>query len=89
MTPTRRCRRTGPPICACLSSARRPLQLRLDPLTGEWIAVATARQNRVVMPPAGLDPLAPQVPGNPSEIPSDYDVAVFENRSPGLRARPA
>lgn len=59
-------------------------QMRLDPLTGEWIAVATARQNRVVMPPAGLDPLAPQVPGNPSEIPSDYDVAVFENRSPAF-----
>ncbi len=59
-------------------------ELRLDPLTGEWIAVATARQNRVVMPPAGLDPLAPQVPGNPSEIPSDYDVAVFENRSPAF-----
>jgi UDPglucose--hexose-1-phosphate uridylyltransferase len=58
--------------------------MRLDPLTGEWIAVATARQNRVVMPPAGLDPLAPQAPGNPSEIPSDYDVAVFENRSPAF-----
>src|SRR5579862_1369061 len=36
-------------------------EMRLDPLTGEWIAVATARQNRVVMPPAGLDPLAPQM----------------------------
>jgi UDPglucose--hexose-1-phosphate uridylyltransferase len=59
-------------------------EMRLDPLTGEWIAVATARQNRVVMPPAGLDPLAPQAPGNPSEIPSDYDVAVFENRSPAF-----
>src|SRR5215472_1301162 len=59
-------------------------EMRLDPLTGEWIAVATARQNRVVMPPAGLDPLAPQGPGNPSEIPSDYDVAVFENRSPAF-----
>ena len=59
-------------------------EMRLDPLTGEWIAVAAARQNRVVMPPAGLDPLAPQEPGNPSEIPSDYDVAVFENRSPAF-----
>jgi UDPglucose--hexose-1-phosphate uridylyltransferase len=59
-------------------------EMRLDPMTGEWIAVAAARQNRVVMPPAGLDPLAPQAPGNPSEIPSDYDVAVFENRSPSF-----
>ena len=65
---------------------RRPptAEIRQDPLTGEWIAVASARQNRVVMPPAGLDPLAPQAPGNPSEIPSDYDVAVFENRSPAF-----
>jgi UDPglucose--hexose-1-phosphate uridylyltransferase len=59
-------------------------QMRQDPLTGEWISIAAARQNRVVMPSAGLDPLAPQTPGNPSEIPSDYDVAVFENRSPAF-----
>jgi len=59
-------------------------QMRQDPLTAEWIVVAAARQDRVVMPPAGLDPLAPQSPGNPSEIPSDYDVVVFENRSPAF-----
>jgi UDPglucose--hexose-1-phosphate uridylyltransferase len=59
-------------------------QMRRDLLTGEWISIATARQNRVVMPSAGLDPLAPQSPGNPSEIPADYDVAVFENRSPAF-----
>jgi len=59
-------------------------ELRQDPLTGEWITVAAARQDRVVMPPPCLDPLAPQSPGNPSEIPSDYDVAVFENRSPAF-----
>jgi UDPglucose--hexose-1-phosphate uridylyltransferase len=59
-------------------------EIRQDPLTGEWIAVAAARQDRVVMPPACQDPLAPQTPGNPSEIPSDYDVAVFENRSPAF-----
>ncbi|QDZ14806.1 galactose-1-phosphate uridylyltransferase [Humibacter ginsenosidimutans] len=58
--------------------------MRQDPLTGEWISIATARQNRVVLPPTELDPLAPQSPGNPSEIPSDYDVAVFENRSPSF-----
>jgi UDPglucose--hexose-1-phosphate uridylyltransferase len=59
-------------------------QMRRDPLTGEWIAIAAARQDRVVMPPAGLDPLAPQSDGNPSEVPSDYDVVVFENRSPAF-----
>jgi UDPglucose--hexose-1-phosphate uridylyltransferase len=65
---------------------RRPVtaQMRQDVLTGEWISIAAARQNRVVMPPPEFDPLAPQAPGNPSEIPSDYDVAVFENRSPSF-----
>ncbi len=58
--------------------------MRQDPLTGEWISIAAARQNRVFLPPADLDPLAPQRPGNPSEIPSRYDVAVFENRSPSF-----
>ncbi|MCL2514406.1 MAG: galactose-1-phosphate uridylyltransferase, partial [Microbacteriaceae bacterium] len=58
--------------------------MRQDPLTGEWISIAAARQNRVFMPPAALDPLAPQTAENPSEIPSDYDVAVFENRSPSF-----
>jgi len=59
-------------------------EMRQDVLTGEWISIAAARQNRVVLPPAELDPLAPQSPGNPSEIPSRYDVAVFENRSPSF-----
>jgi UDPglucose--hexose-1-phosphate uridylyltransferase len=58
--------------------------MRQDPLTGEWISIAAARQNRVFLPPADADPLAPQTPGNPSEIPSRYDVAVFENRSPSF-----
>lgn len=58
--------------------------MRQDPLTGEWVSIAAARQNRVVMPPAELDPLSPQSEGNPSEIPDDYDVAVFENRSPSF-----
>jgi UDPglucose--hexose-1-phosphate uridylyltransferase len=58
--------------------------MRQDPLTGEWISIAAARQNRVFLPPADADPLAPQTPTNPSEIPSTYDVAVFENRSPSF-----
>lgn len=57
---------------------------RQDPLTGEWISVAATRQNRVMLPPAHLDPLAPQTPTNPSEVPDNYDVAVFENRSPSF-----
>ena len=59
-------------------------ELRQDPLTGEWITIAKSRQGRVMLPPAHLDPLAPQTPANPSEIPDRYDVAVFENRSPSF-----
>ncbi|MCA0378587.1 MAG: galactose-1-phosphate uridylyltransferase [Actinobacteria bacterium] len=59
-------------------------ELRYDALTGDWISVATARQHRAFLPPANLDPLAPQRPGNPSEVPSNYDVAVFENKSPSF-----
>lgn len=58
--------------------------MRQDPLTGDWISIAASRQNRVFLPPADQDPLAPQSPGNPSEVPSHYDVAVFENRSPSF-----
>ncbi|PKI89659.1 galactose-1-phosphate uridylyltransferase [Actinomycetales bacterium SN12] len=58
--------------------------MRQDVLTGDWISFATARQNRVMMPSADADPLAPQTPSNPSEVPANYDVAVFENRSPAF-----
>jgi UDPglucose--hexose-1-phosphate uridylyltransferase len=58
--------------------------MRQDVLTGEWISIAAARQNRVVLPPSHLDPLAPASPDNPSEVPSLYDVAVFENKSPSF-----
>ena len=61
-----------------------PATMRQDVLTGEWISVAAARQNRAFLPPADRDPLAPQTPENPSEVPSLYDVAVFENRSPAF-----
>ncbi|MBK4348288.1 galactose-1-phosphate uridylyltransferase [Lacisediminihabitans changchengi] len=58
--------------------------MRQDPLTGEWISIAAARQNRVFLPPADQDPLAPATANNPSEVPDQYDVAVFENRSPSF-----
>jgi UDPglucose--hexose-1-phosphate uridylyltransferase len=58
--------------------------LRQDPLTGEWISIAAARQNRAFLPPAELDPLAPSTPGNLTEIPDNFDVAVFENKSPSF-----
>src|SRR6187431_3793460 len=58
--------------------------MRRDVLTGDWISIAASRQNRAFLPPAHLDPLSPQTPTNPSEIPSVYDVAVFENKSPSF-----
>lgn len=58
--------------------------MRQDPLTGEWVSIAAARQSRVFLPPADQDPLAPATTTNPSEVPDDYDVVVFENRSPSF-----
>ena len=63
-------------------------EMRRDPLTGEWIPMATHRQNRTFLPPADANPLAPAKPGaaySDGEIPdTDYDVVVFENRFPSL-----
>ncbi|MFD2417257.1 galactose-1-phosphate uridylyltransferase [Amycolatopsis pigmentata] len=60
-------------------------EIRLDPLAGEWVALAAHRQTRTYKPPTDLCPLCPSRPGKPSEIPeADYDVVVFENRFPSF-----
>jgi UDPglucose--hexose-1-phosphate uridylyltransferase len=60
-------------------------EIRLDPLSGEWVALAAHRQTRTYKPPADLCPLCPSEPGKPTEIPDrDYDVVVFENRFPSF-----
>lgn len=60
-------------------------EIRLDPLTREWVAVASQRQSRTFMPSAEDNPLAPTRPGHLTEIPeSSYDVVVFENRFPSF-----
>jgi UDPglucose--hexose-1-phosphate uridylyltransferase len=60
-------------------------EIRLDPLTGEWVAMAAHRQTRTYKPPAETCPLCPSGPGRPTEIPeSSYDVVVFENRFPSF-----
>ncbi|MGN9802424.1 galactose-1-phosphate uridylyltransferase [Micromonospora sp. L32] len=65
-------------------------QLRYDPLTDEWVAVAVHRQTRTFLPPADQCPLCPTRGDRLSEIPApDYDVAVFENRFPSLSQRVA
>ncbi len=65
-------------------------ELRWNPLLGEWLATATARQNRTFLPPADFCPLCPTAPGGfPTEIPeSDYDIVVFENQFPSLSPNP-
>lgn len=61
-------------------------EMRLDPLNNEWVVIAAHRQGRVFLPPKELNPLAPSRPGFLTEIPeSDYEVVVFDNRSPSLR----
>ncbi len=64
-------------------------QVRFDPLTGDWIAMASHRNDRTLMPPPDQDPLAPTVPGGfPTEIAdSSYDVVAFENRFPSFSNR--
>jgi UDPglucose--hexose-1-phosphate uridylyltransferase len=64
-------------------------QLRHDVLTGEWVAIASHRNDRTFLPPKNECPLCPTGRGVvPSEIPAnDYDVVVFENRFPSLSTR--
>lgn len=60
-------------------------EMRRDPLTGEWVAIAAHRQTRTYKPPAGSCPLCPSTPDRPTEIPeADYEVAVFENQFPSF-----
>ena len=68
-----------------LPATRPHAEIRRDPLTAEWVAVAAHRQTRTYKPPADLCPLCPSQPGRPTEIPErDYDVVVFENRFPSF-----
>jgi UDPglucose--hexose-1-phosphate uridylyltransferase len=64
-------------------------QLRHDVLTGEWVAIASHRNDRTFLPPREECPLCPTGRGTvPSEVPApDYDVVVFENRFPSLTMR--
>ena len=70
--------------------------MRRDPLTGEWIPMATARMNRPITAGKGAtvsgNPLAARVPGaayQDGEIPDmSYDVVVFENRFPSMQQVP-
>jgi UDPglucose--hexose-1-phosphate uridylyltransferase len=61
-------------------------ELRLDPLVNEWVAMAAHRQGRIFLPPKELCPLCPTSGELLTEIPeNDFEVVVFDNRSPSLR----
>ncbi len=59
-------------------------QMRLDSLTSEWVSVAAHRHGRAFLPPANQCPLCPTTAENLSELPDNFDVAVFENKSPSF-----
>ena len=61
-------------------------ELRWHPLLGEWVAVATQRQERTFFPPDDYCPLCPTKPGGfPTEVPApSYDMVVFENKFASL-----
>lgn len=62
-------------------------EIRYDPLTGEWVTVASHRQGRTFLPPTDQCPLCPSTADHHTEIPTEsYDVVAFENRFPSLSA---
>jgi UDPglucose--hexose-1-phosphate uridylyltransferase len=64
-------------------------QLRFDPLSREWIVLASHRQDRTYRPAEDQCPLCPSTESSHTEIPAPcYDVVVFENRFPALTAAP-
>ena len=65
----------------------RPGEMRQDLLTGEWIAMAAHRQGRAFLPPKEFCPLCPTTSDFGTEIAdSNFEVVVFENRSPSFSA---
>jgi UDPglucose--hexose-1-phosphate uridylyltransferase len=72
-----------------LGEAETAGECRYDPLTGEWVTIATHRMDRTFRPPADECPQCPTGRGTvPSEVPADdYDVVVFENRFPSFSER--
>jgi UDPglucose--hexose-1-phosphate uridylyltransferase len=61
-------------------------ELRFDPLRQEWVAYNTDRNDRTFLP-TSFCPLCPSGAGGDSEIQlDDFEVVVFENRFPAIRA---
>ena len=56
-------------------------ELRWNPITQEWIIMATERQERSQLP----EGFCPFDPGASAEVPSGYDLLALENRFPSMR----
>lgn len=65
-------------------SVRLMSELRWNPITCEWVIMATARQERPFFP-AGLCPFEP---GVSEEIPESYDLLAIPNKFPSLHRSP-
>src|SRR6266550_3610940 len=61
-------------------------QARWDRLLGEWVVIASHRQDRTFQPADDQCPLCPSTAGSRTEIPApEYEVVVFENRFPTFK----
>lgn len=64
-------------------------ELRWNPLRQEWVATATARQQRTFLPPRDRCPLDPSPPNGPlTEAPRPYEIAILQNRFPSFMPDP-
>jgi UDPglucose--hexose-1-phosphate uridylyltransferase len=80
-------RRSDYPDLRALPKQTSSSRARFDPLTGEWVIVASHRQDRSFQPSAADCPLCPSRNGHLTEVPApEYDVVVFQNRFPALTA---
>jgi UDPglucose--hexose-1-phosphate uridylyltransferase len=70
-----------------LAAVRVQSQARWDRLLGEWVVIAGHRQDRTFQPADRQCPLCPSSADSYTEIPApEYEVVVFENRFPTLKA---
>lgn len=83
-----RARHDKPPLPEIVGYEPGGAHLRFHPLRQEWMIVSPKRQSRTFAPTGGDNPLAPAAAGGAlTEIPfTGFEVAIFENRFPGLSA---
>ena len=68
-----------------LAPASSVSEARFDWLLGEWVVIASHRQDRTFQPLESECPLCPSTAGRRTEVPApDYEVVVFENRFPAF-----